>query len=115
MSVRWEGVDDMKTRMDEYERLMMREIKNLAQRWAVELENYAKQNRPWQDQTHAAKLGLHGWVDVMIDLIRINLSHGVEYGSDLELKWSGKYAIIWPTIEAHLDEIRRSIETAFGT
>jgi hypothetical protein len=108
-NIRWEGADDMQRRMDDYERLMMRE-----NRWAVELENYAKRNRPWQDQTHAAKLGLHAWVDVMLDMIRIYLSHGVDYGMDLELKWSGKYAIIWPTIEAHLDDIRQSIETAFG-
>jgi hypothetical protein len=113
--MKWEGVETMQHNIDEYERRMKAEIVKLAQRWAIELQNYARANRPWQDQTHAAKLGLHAWVDVMIDVIRLYLSHGVEYGVDLETKYAGRYAIIWPTIEAHLEPIRTSIETAFGT
>jgi hypothetical protein len=112
--VRWEGVGAMQKRMDAYERRMKEAVVRLARRWAPELENYAKRNHPWQNQTGNAGQGLHAWLDIMTDVIRLYLSHGVAYGLALETKYGGKYAIIWPTLEQHLPALAQSLERAFG-
>jgi len=77
--------------------------------WAGQLENYAKTHAPWTDRTGHARQGLHGRVDVRDDQLVLYLSHGVEYGIRLELKNSGKYAIVRPTVEAHLSRIRQTV------
>lgn len=65
-----------------------------------ELEDYAKRNAPWNDQTGNARAGLNASVGVEGGEIVLNLAHSVDYGVYLELKDDGKYAILLPTIEA---------------
>ena len=81
----------------------------LLQNWAGQLESYAKLNAPWTDRTGHARQGLHAGVDIQDDQFVLYLSHGVEYGIWLELKNSGKYAIVRPTVEAHLSRIRQTV------
>lgn len=63
------------------------------------LENYAKLNAPWQDQTTNARNGLAARSGKSGKVRYIVLFHQVPYGIWLEVRWSGKYAIIMPTIE----------------
>lgn len=73
--------------------------KMLAQQGALEMQNYARINRPWKDRTGDAKKRLTATVEnVSKGWIRIKLSHGVDYGIFLELAHEKKYAIIGPTI-----------------
>ena len=94
---------------------------------AKKLENYAKSNKPWTDRTHDARNRLNTNWAWRGQIIRIELSHGVDYGIYLEkgtpphtitghpwLYWQGAshpvkqvnhpgsrpYPIIWPSIEA---------------
>ena len=66
---------------------------------ASELESKMKMKRPWTDRTGMAKATLNAKVSQPSqDIIRITLSHGVEYGIWLELANGKKYAIVGPTI-----------------
>lgn len=68
---------------------------------ASDMQTLMRSNAPWQDQTGAARDGLTG--EAFGDGIKqgVNLYHKVSYGIWLEVRWSGAYAIIIPTIEAY--------------
>lgn len=71
----------------------------LAQQGALEMQNYARINRPWKDRTGRAKQSLTATVEEDEGYkLRIKLAHGVDYGIYLELANEKKYAIIAPTI-----------------
>lgn len=70
------------------------------QQMAPQVENYAKLNAPWTDQTGAARQGLAARAYRDGKEVGIIVYHQVSYGIWLEVRWSGKYAIINPTIEA---------------
>lgn len=99
---------------------------------AKKLENYAKKNKPWTNRTYDARNRLNATWQWRGAVIRIELSHGVDYGLYLEkgtpehtingrpwLYWPGAshpvkvvhhpgskaYPIIWPTIEHCSPEI----------
>jgi hypothetical protein len=70
-----------------------------AQSMAPEVENYMKNEAPWNDQTGNARAGLNARAFKEGDSIGIDLAHSVFYGIFLETKFSGRDAIIQPTIE----------------
>ena len=82
----------------------------LLQNWAGTMEGYAKSHAPWTDRTGHARQSLHGGVDVQGDQQVLYLSHGVEYGIRLELDYGGNYAIVRPTVDAHLSRIRKTVK-----
>lgn len=65
-----------------------------------EMEAYAKSNRPWQDRTGEARKRLKGNKKNMGNVIRCEISHGVDYGIFLEMKNECRYAILKPTVQA---------------
>jgi hypothetical protein len=110
----------------------------LLENWAGQLEGYAKEHASWMDQTGHARQGLHAGVEAQDDEFILYLSHGIEYGSLLEtgtepheikprekkfLYWRGAmhpvkqvhhpgtraYAIIVPTLDAHLGRIKNTV------
>lgn len=77
---------------------------------ARDLETHAKQHAPWTDRTSNARNGLHADVAVIpFKAYTITLSHSVSYGIWLEIRWSGRYAIIMPTIQNELPSVRELI------
>lgn len=68
--------------------------------FAKRVENYAKQNAPWDDRTGDARDGLTAKGHFRLTQYTIELYHTVEYGIWLEIRWDGYYGIILPTIEA---------------
>jgi len=74
------------------------------------LQAKMKVNRPWTDRTGFAKTLLNAKASqVSPDIIRITLSHGVEYGIWLELAHEKNYAIIAPTIQSEGPKIFEDI------
>lgn len=71
----------------------------VAQRDAPSIENWMKTDAPWQDQTGNARNGLFARAYIEADEIGIVLGHSVSYGIWLEVRWSGRYAIIQPAID----------------
>jgi hypothetical protein len=64
-----------------------------------EAVTYMKQNAPWTDRTGNARAGLHADARSMVNgkVFELILAHSVYYGIYLEVRFSGKYAIIMPT------------------
>jgi hypothetical protein len=60
---------------------------------------YAQTNASWQDQTGNARQLLDAQSLVTASQMEIVVYHGVPYGIWLEVRWSGRYAIIIPTLE----------------
>lgn len=77
--------------------------------WAGTMEGYAKSHAPWTDRTGHARQSLHGGVDVQGDQQVLYLSHGANYGIWLEIAHGGNYAIVGPTVDAHLSHIRQTV------
>ena len=82
----------------------------LLQNWAGQLEGYAKTHAPWTDRTGHARQSLHGGVESAGDELVLYLSHGVEYGKWLETAHGGNYAIVRPTVDAHLSRIKQTVK-----
>lgn len=78
--------------------------------YAPRVEADAKENAPWMDRTTNARQGLNAFVDESDGSIRLVLKHQVSYGPYLELSNGAKYAIILPTLEAHYNEIWKSVK-----
>ena len=62
-------------------------------------ETYARTNAPWTDRTSNARNGLsvvHTKVPMVVH--QLITYHTMPYGLWLEVRWSGRYAIIGPTM-----------------
>lgn len=69
----------------------------------------AQQGAPWVDRTAMARRGIHGRCDAQGQGIRIAISGSVYYLTYLEFAHGKKWAILWPTIEAHGAEAIQNI------
>lgn len=113
--IRWTGGPAMLANLQEYERRVKRALHDTAEYFAPIIESYAKDNAPWTDRTGNARQGLTGSVqDISETVVHLYLSHKMDYGVFLELKNSGRYAIILPTLETHYAEIKRKLDSIFS-
>lgn len=88
-------------------------LENRGQYWSAELENRAKQQRPWTDRTNKARLGLKGRYVMDNVTLTIYLIHTVKYGLYLELgtKNMDPYAVILPVLEEAYSDIMNDMKT----
>lgn len=108
MAIKLEGVDmtPIRLRNAALVPLMMSALSALLEFESRDIESYMRQNASWTDQTGNARNGLFARpygenVSAGTSLhMGINLFHTVPYGIYLETRFSGKYAIIVPTIHA---------------
>lgn len=115
MTIEWTGLEEMKRHMDAYADKVLEAVHAVASYWQPVIESYAKDHANWTDRTGNARQSLHSFVqDVSNDAVELYLSHGRDYGIWLEVRWSGKYAIIWPTLSAHLPQIHAMLEGIFN-
>lgn len=81
-------------------------------------QNDMRIHAPWDDQTGNARGGLFaqsGSENAGKGQTKfIVLYHTMPYGIWLELKQSGKYAIILPTVESHGPQVMKSINAALS-
>jgi hypothetical protein len=90
-------------------------IKTLAERYSVEIEAWIKSNAPWADRTGNARQTLYSEVtDIANSAVIIIISHGVEYGTFLELAHGGSYAIITPALDHFIPRIWRDVRALVG-
>ena len=92
-------------------------VNAVAGRIATLMQNDARASAPWTDRTGNARSGLFGTAerDIAQKLVIIYLSHGpdVSYGRWLETIAAGKWAIIMPTLEKHLPELKAELDAIF--
>ena len=107
-------------------------VAQLARQSALAMEAEAMARAPWRDDTGAARGGLIGTARMNAHGATITLAHSVEYGQFLELRWpietpppdldgfdiefleAGRYAILWPTIEAEIPRLRAALQQLLG-
>ena len=65
---------------------------------ATRIQGHMQSTRPWTDRTGQAKRTLSATTAREGNSVKIALSHGVEYGQWLELRWNERFAIIKPTL-----------------
>lgn len=78
---------------------------------AVKMQDWARTNAKWTDQTGNARKGLKAsaeWENY-IELV-VKMSHSVDYGTWLELAHERKYSILEPAIDKYKDEFIREWE-----
>lgn len=95
---RWEG--NLFASIDDVEPRIKRSMVAAANYCAPLAEQYMRSNATWTDRTGAARNGLRAKVVTSSDKVALVLYHSVPYGVFLEVRWSGKYAIIEPAMAA---------------
>lgn len=79
------------------------------------IESDMKVNRPWTDQTGAAKAELNTSVSQPEpNIVRITLAHGVDYGIWLELAHNKNFAILAPTVRKFAPEVVEDLKGIMG-
>lgn len=89
-------------------------LEEIMEQMAEEVQGYAQQNAPWEDDTGDAREGLTAEAESSIGEAVIILYHTVDYGIWLEVRNSGEYAIIIPTIEQMGPAVMAQVETLFA-
>lgn len=80
---------------------------------ATRAVTYARQNAPWQDQTSNARNGLFARAERDFPKYRIIIGHSVPYGVWLEVRWSGRYQILRPTVDHEGPELMRTVSMMY--
>lgn len=112
MSFRWEVPPDLAfpQLVDRYSRVILQSGRRIAYERAEDMENFAKQNAPWQDVTGNARERLHATVEENGPLAEIILAHGVDYGVWLELSHGGKNQILATTLDIYGPIVMRDLQ-----
>jgi hypothetical protein len=112
-----EPPEKMARALEKYGERVLAAVRAVAEYIATKMQDESRRNAPWQDRTGNARSGLFGAVEqeAAEAIVTIYLSHGhtVYYGQFLELAHGQKYAIIMPTIEANLPELKRMLDELF--
>jgi hypothetical protein len=74
-----------------------------------QLQSAARHDAPWRDRSGNARTGLTARAVQPKELVyELYLFHKVKYGIWLEIRWSGKYANIMPTIKWYAPKVKAS-------
>ncbi len=119
--------DKMAQAIEQYGERALVAVVAVAEFMATKIQNEARQNAPWENPTGHARSGLFGlakkedqdsagrFLALAERAVVIYLSHGhtIFYGKFLKLSHGGTYAIIMPTIERNLPELKRMLDEIF--
>ena len=71
---------------------------------------YMKTTAPWTDRTSAARNGLHAVTSHSRSRFELILAHAVSYGIWLEVKFSGRDAVILPSLRVAARELQDRLD-----
>lgn len=111
------GMAGMLARIEAMDELVGKAIDANLQRYESIAESEMKANAPWTDRTGNARNGLAATSGSDGDVHVLVLYHQVPYGIYLEVKNSGEYAIIMPTVQSigpRVMESTRGLLTGMG-
>ncbi len=105
----------MQARLRELPRKVDTAVDATMQLYAARGEATMKNSAPWQDQTSNARNGLFTkTIHQRNRKYGIVFAHSVPYGIWLEVRWSGKYAVISPTINQMGPEVMKTLNNMLG-
>jgi hypothetical protein len=100
--------------VDQYMKAVNAGVEAIALKWAPEIQNWMRDNASWTDRTGNARQSLHTEVHNLTSEIALLLAHGVSYGVQLELGFSGRYAIIGPALDEFWGQIWADVKAMMG-
>lgn len=89
-----------------------RAIRMVLEYWAARAVTQMRQNAEWTDRTANARNGLASQTYVEENSAALVLFHTMPYGIWLEIRWSGRYAIIGPTLNEIAPKVLRMVGEA---
>lgn len=95
------GIDALAQSIQQHDRKVKRVIAGQFLFAKDESVGFAKTNAPWTDRTGNARAGLHAETNFGPEhnfFAELILAHSVYYGIYLEVRFSGKFAILMPTV-----------------
>lgn len=106
--------DEITPRLKALPKKLERAIQGVMVYHSGPVQSYARQNAPWTDRTGNARNGLFAEAFKVTGKQGIVLYHTMPYGLWLEVRFSGKYATILPTIQAKAPDVMRTINKLMG-
>jgi len=103
------GFDIVFKNINKITQAMKKATMQVAEETAIDMEAYAKENRPWTDRNAAARSHLRGKAFEKDGVVHCQIRQdlygdtGLEYGYHLEASHGGKYAILAPT-QQHFEQ-----------
>lgn len=97
MTFQWRG--ELPANLKRLDPYIIKRMAVAAAAFAPRIEAHMKGNAPWNDQTGNARAGLFARPEFGAGEAKIVFGHSVFYGIFLETRWSGRYAIVLPTLE----------------
>lgn len=125
MEFRWQVPPDIAfTRLvEEYNRRIIESVARVLQKWIPIVVDWMQANAPWKDRTTAARAGLHGEVERLLnEAVLLHFRYSVEYGAYLEgwnpktnnpMANAGRFAIIEPAMDEFSDRIWADVNGIF--
>lgn len=105
----WDG-GTLVVRLDRMDAAVDRVVAGVMVDHASRAVAYARQNATWTDRTGNARAGLFARVDrAGRGKYALVLGHSVPYGVWLETRFSGRYAIIRPTVDHEGPAVMRTL------
>lgn len=106
----------LKQGIRDYGAQVMVAVQGIGDHVATESQNEMRTKASWTDRTGNARSGLFSIADrPQRYRVVIVFSHGhaIEYGVQLELAHGGRYAIVSPTMQRKVPEVRRLLNLLF--
>lgn len=100
------GLDALADSIKTHDRTVKRYIASQFIRAEDDAVRYMKTNAPWTDRSGNARAGLHAKASPVNggEAFELLVAHSMFYGIFLESRFSGKYAILMPTIN-HIGQL----------
>lgn len=107
MSVKITGVAEVNANLQKAVEKMRQAAETAMQEVAELLQEYARANHPWQNQSGQTEATTQaGITELSADLIRVTLSTETDYSKFLELARDGTWAWLWPMLVACEEAIK---------
>lgn len=115
-SIKFTGVDALAKSIAAHDLKVKRVIAGQFKYAESEATTFAKLNAPWTDRTGNARSGLHAKMNVINqgEAFELIMAHTVNYGIWLEVRFSGKYAILMPTLNYIGDQLISRIASSIN-
>lgn len=104
------GLENVIGNLKGCEEHMRKALLALGKQKALEMEAYAKQNAPWENQSGHARQGLFGEAIEDDGKLKVRIAHTMEYGVYLELSRKGRRPILEPTAQKFAPEFFEAAE-----
>lgn len=114
LKITWDNADLLQS-LEDGDKAVEDAVMSVLEYQAPIVENYMKQNAPWNDQTGNARQGLRAEAyDLGGGEKGIILYGQVPYQIWLEVKYSGRDAIIVPTIQVMGPQVMQALDGILG-